>query len=54
MREGISDEARDLILKLLERDPQKRLGSGTKGAENIKSHPFFKELDWSKLSKREL
>ena len=27
--------------------PQKRLGSANEGAEEIKTHPFFKDIDWS-------
>ncbi|KAL0191981.1 hypothetical protein M9458_010277, partial [Cirrhinus mrigala] len=34
--------AQDLLRKLLVKDPHKRLGSGPRGAEDIKSHPFFK------------
>ncbi len=54
MRPEFSEEAKDFIGKLLERDPAKRLGSGPKGTENIKKHPFFSDLDWDKLYKREL
>ncbi|GAA0172768.1 hypothetical protein Leryth_010028 [Lithospermum erythrorhizon] len=39
------DEARDLIEKLLVKDPRKRLGS-TKGATDIKRHPFFNGIKW--------
>uniref|UniRef100_A0A3B4H4F5 Ribosomal protein S6 kinase n=1 Tax=Pundamilia nyererei TaxID=303518 RepID=A0A3B4H4F5_9CICH len=34
--------AQDLLKKLLVKDPHKRLGSGPRGAEDIKAHPFFK------------
>ncbi|OLY80282.1 putative serine/threonine protein kinase IRE, partial [Smittium mucronatum] len=44
----ISPEARDFILKLLDRNPDKRLGS--KGSDEVKSHPFFKGIDWSNLT----
>lgn len=37
----ISVEAGDLLARLLERDPSKRLGSGPRGADEIKYHPFF-------------
>ena len=48
------DEAKDLLKKLLEPNPSKRLGNGPEGANEIKNHIFFKEIDWNKLYKREL
>ncbi|XP_051124411.1 uncharacterized protein LOC127246847 isoform X2 [Andrographis paniculata] len=42
----ISDEARDLITHLL-CDVDKRLG--TRGVEEIKGHPWFKETKWDEL-----
>lgn len=41
----MTPEAQDLILKLLQPDPEKRLSS----IEDFKAHPFFKELNWSNL-----
>ena len=38
----LSFEAKNLLLRLLEKDPKKRLGSGAAGADEIKLHPFFK------------
>jgi serine/threonine protein kinase len=38
----------DLISKLLVRDPAKRLGS-REGAEEIKAHPFYREIKWALL-----
>jgi serine/threonine protein kinase len=40
-----SNESRDLISKLLIKDPAKRLGS-VNGAYDIKSHPFFSDINW--------
>ena len=40
----VSPEAIDLIFKLLIKDPAKRLG--TKSADEIKNHPWFKGTDW--------
>jgi protein-serine/threonine kinase len=37
----VSPECQDLIAKLLVKDPAKRLGTRA-GAEEIKTHPFFK------------
>jgi serine/threonine protein kinase len=42
----MSPEAQDIITKLLERDPKKRLGSGPTEAEEIKAHPFFAGVNW--------
>jgi len=43
----ISKEAKDLILSLMSKDPNKRLGA--KKPEEITEHAFFKPLDWKKL-----
>lgn len=40
-------EARSLLQGLLIRDPKKRLGIN--GASEIKSHPFFAQIDWKRL-----
>lgn len=41
-----NSEAKDLITKLLNKNPAKRLGCGPHGAEEIKSHPFFSDIDF--------
>lgn len=38
-------DAQDLLIKLLQKDPTKRLDD----AQLIKNHPFFKNIDWKKL-----
>ncbi|XP_075795157.1 ribosomal protein S6 kinase alpha-4 isoform X2 [Pelodiscus sinensis] len=50
----IGPVARDLLQKLLCKDPKKRLGSGPNGAQDIKEHPFFKGLDWVELAARQV
>jgi hypothetical protein len=35
----LSDEAHDLLIRLLDKDPSKRLGKD--GSDEIKQHPFF-------------
>ena len=47
----ISDIAFDLIKKLCTFEPSKRLG---KNVEEIKTHQFFKDIDWVKLEKKEI
>lgn len=49
----ISEAARNLIQKLLHRDPKKRLGYLRDG-EEIKEHPFFEGVNWAAFLKREL
>ncbi|KAF1318740.1 Agc/rsk/rsk-unclassified protein kinase, partial [Globisporangium splendens] len=50
----LSPNARDLIQRLLHRDPKQRLGSGPTGDREIFTHPFFSTVDWDKLKRREL
>lgn len=45
----LSNRAVTLLRGLLTRDPRRRLGSGPTDADEIKSHPFFSEIDWKKL-----
>lgn len=33
----------------MERDPQSRLGSSARDAEDIKKHMFFKTIDWDMI-----
>ncbi|RYP71920.1 hypothetical protein DL771_004523 [Monosporascus sp. 5C6A] len=42
--------AKDLLSKLLNRDPAQRLGAN--GSAEIKAHPFFHAIDWRKLLQR--
>uniref|UniRef100_A0A672IAP1 Ribosomal protein S6 kinase n=1 Tax=Salarias fasciatus TaxID=181472 RepID=A0A672IAP1_SALFA len=50
----IGSTAQDLLKKLLVKDPHRRLGSGPRGAEDIKAHPFFKGLNWADLSEKKV
>ncbi|KAF1332205.1 Agc protein kinase, partial [Globisporangium splendens] len=44
--EYLSEEAKDLITKLLQKDPKVRLGNGEAGINGIKAHPFFRGIDF--------
>jgi len=46
----VSPEASSLIEALLERLPTKRLAEPAQ----IKAHPYFAEIDWEKLAKKQL
>ena len=45
----VSQKSRSLLLQLLERDPNKRLGSDYDDAEEIKQHNFFEGIQWMKV-----
>ena len=47
-----SEDLKDLMKKLLEKDPNKRFGVFDKN--EIKQHPFFKGIDWEKLANKEI
>mmetsp|Transcript_43810 Transcript_43810/g.114257 ORF Transcript_43810/g.114257 Transcript_43810/m.114257 type:complete len:481 (-) Transcript_43810:301-1743(-) len=49
----VSQEARDIIAGLLDRNPRTRLGSG-RGVEAIKDHPFFASINWDALMRKEI
>jgi len=48
----ISEEAFDLLKKLLAVDQNKRLGAGVNDSEEIKQHSFFKEINWKMVYDR--
>lgn len=49
MPDEFSNEAKDIIEKLLEIQPKHRLGHGKTGTDDVKSHPFFQDIDWDDL-----
>lgn len=50
----LSSEALSLLKGLLQKDATKRLGYGPSGSAEIKSHPFFRGIDWKKLEERKV
>jgi serine/threonine protein kinase len=54
MKDSFSTEAKSLLTGLLERNPVRRLGSGTDDAYEIKKHPWFSEIDWNMLYRRQI
>jgi serine/threonine protein kinase len=51
---SISDHAIDLVGKLLVLDPKKRLGCLARGDLDLRDHPFFSEIDFCKLYRKEI
>lgn len=51
----LSNDAKDILTRLLKKDPKKRLGSHMpKDLAIIKGHRFFRHIDWKKLAAREV
>lgn len=50
----MSTDAKNIIVNLLNRNPSKRLGAGQDGADEIKRHPFFQNIDWEKVGTRQM
>ena len=51
----LSPDAKDLLTRLLRKEPKKRLGASMpKDMQTIRGHRFFRKIDWKKLDKREL
>ena len=50
----VSPEAAEILRRLLERDPSKRLGGSIKDAQEIKEHPYFKDVDWDKVYNKQI
>ena len=47
-------DSKDMLLRLLKRDPKKRLGGNMpKDLNIIKGHRFFRRIDWKALQRRE-
>jgi len=47
-------EAQSLLRGLLEREEFKRLGAGPTDGAEIRAHPFFSNIDWDKLYRKEI
>ena len=48
----MSEELKDFITKLLERDPASRLG--TNGHQEVMNHPWFSDIDFDKILNKEV
>ena len=49
----MSDNLKDIITKLLDKDVEKRLGSQN-DADEIVNHPWFADMDWEGLMSKTL
>ncbi|EMD33614.1 hypothetical protein CERSUDRAFT_56613, partial [Gelatoporia subvermispora B] len=51
--EGFDEQAKDIVQRLIVRDPAERLGAGPPGSPNdmqaLRAHPFFASIKWGAL-----
>ena len=52
MPDDMPEDLEDLISRLLCKDPKVRLGA--KGAEEVKQHAFFKDVNWEAVVNKEV
>ncbi len=52
MPENLSPVARDILIRLLMKDPSSRLGGGEADAIEVMVHPFFGSISWDKLIRK--
>uniref|UniRef100_A0A7N8XUC3 Ribosomal protein S6 kinase n=1 Tax=Mastacembelus armatus TaxID=205130 RepID=A0A7N8XUC3_9TELE len=50
----LTNEARDLLKKLLKRNASLRLGAGPGDAAEVQAHPFFRHINWDDLLARKV
>ncbi|KAI4284694.1 MAG: hypothetical protein L6R38_001212 [Xanthoria sp. 2 TBL-2021] len=50
-RDALSNEGRNFVKGLLNRNPRHRLGA-VNDAEDLKAHPFFADMDWNALANK--
>ncbi|XP_054719160.1 protein kinase C, brain isozyme-like isoform X2 [Uloborus diversus] len=51
---SLSKESKEALKGFLTKIPEKRLGSGLSGEENIRIHPFFRRISWEKIENKEV
>uniref|UniRef100_A0A5K3FAE6 non-specific serine/threonine protein kinase n=1 Tax=Mesocestoides corti TaxID=53468 RepID=A0A5K3FAE6_MESCO len=52
--ENLSPVARDILIRLLMKDPSARLGGGKADAIEVMVHPFFESISWDRLIRKDI
>lgn len=50
----ITRDTREILSRLLVKNPDRRLGAGSADAEEIMEHPYFATIDWYELEKKRI
>ena len=50
----IHPDAQDLLMKLITSDLSKRLGNLHGGSKDVMNHPWFAEVTWDRLAKKDI
>lgn len=51
--QSMPSDAQDLISGLCKVNPAHRIGNQVGGSQEVKSHPFFKTIDWDAVYRRQ-
>ncbi|KAI9252399.1 kinase-like domain-containing protein [Phascolomyces articulosus] len=50
----VTNDGKDLLNRLLRKNPNGRLGSGNDGTKRVKSHRWFRKINWNDLKERKV
>ncbi len=50
----MSEAAKDLLARLLTKDPAKRLGNTAGGVLALRDHPWFEEIEWELIFNKKI
>ena len=52
--DNLTPAAKNLLTRLFVKNPESRLGSGNSGSQDVKNHPWFAEINWESLIRKEI
>ena len=50
----LPSHSRDILSRLLEKSPRRRLGGGERDAADVMEHPFFSSINWKDLFEKKI